>query len=570
MLFRSLSGAALSPALSPGGPSSEPSHLVRPGPGLPARRAASADGPTGVGGFLGFAGPLDTALRPSLGNEVVLRVRADRPSYWLAETFGAWSGRSWTANRPSTPPPAPPRAPAPPSASTVPGPETSLAGHSGRLWEPVTQGPPFFVAPSSVGTGDEGPPGGPGTAAAADYQTFYLVAGSSDLVLHAEQATTLWVPTSRVDVAPDGTIRSATALGPGSVYSVLSTVATAAPAQLERSSGHAGLTPATLAEALQLPHPYPRVAALARRVTARSRDVYAEVTALEHWMGTHTRYTTDIPPLAPGQDTVDAFLFGSRRGYCEQISTALAVMLRSLGIPAREAVGYVPGPYDPVTGLYDEQAKDAHAWVQVWFPGYGWQSFDPTADVPLATPSTGPALARVVLGALSRVPVIPTAPLGASGVLGAAGAWWWRRRPRTWHATVAREIERAARRAGVGDRPCATLGAVAAELDAAMTAPPTARGGPAQAGPHAPRGAGKLVAAAGVLAAAAEEAAWSGTGGGTGSGTGGAADLARAYVRDARRIRRAARRRTVRVRTARGASAPRRSSPRRRAGAGRP
>ena len=61
-------------------------------------------------------------------------------------------------------------------------------------------------------------------------------------------------------------------------------------------------------------------------------------------------------------------------------------MLRSLGIPAREAVGYVPGSYNPITDLYDVQAKDAHAWVQVWFPGYGWQNFDPTADGPAGQP----------------------------------------------------------------------------------------------------------------------------------------------------------------------------------------
>ena len=88
------------------------------------------------------------------------------------------------------------------------------------------------------------------------------------------------------------------------------------------------------------------------------------------------------------------FLFGNRRGYCEQISTSLTVMLRTLGVPAREATGYVPGPYNPLTDLYEVQAKDAHAWVQVWFPGYGWQSFDPTADVPLANPSPANGLAH--------------------------------------------------------------------------------------------------------------------------------------------------------------------------------
>ena len=106
-------------------------------------------------------------------------------------------------------------------------------------------------------------------------------------------------------------------------------------------------------------------------------------------MSTHVRYTTDIPPLPAGADAVTSFLFGSRRGYCEQISTATVVMLRTLGIPARETVGYVPGSYDPLTDLYEVQANDAHAWVQVWFPGYGWQNFDPTAHVPLANPSPG-------------------------------------------------------------------------------------------------------------------------------------------------------------------------------------
>ena len=108
------------------------------------------------------------------------------------------------------------------------------------------------------------------------------------------------------------------------------------------------------------------------------------------WIGAHTHYSIDIPPLPAGADTVDEFLFGNRVGFCEQISTSLAVMLRSLGIPAREAVGYVPGGYDPITDLYQVHADDAHAWVQVWFPGYGWQSFDPTAVVPPEHPARAP------------------------------------------------------------------------------------------------------------------------------------------------------------------------------------
>jgi len=77
-------------------------------------------------------------------------------------------------------------------------------------------------------------------------------------------------------------------------------------------------------------------------------------------------------------DAVEYFLFEQKRGYCEQFSSSLAVMARSQGIPARVVTGYAPGEYNPFTGYYDVRASDAHAWVEVYFPGYGWSTFDPT------------------------------------------------------------------------------------------------------------------------------------------------------------------------------------------------
>ena len=70
----------------------------------------------------------------------------------------------------------------------------------------------------------------------------------------------------------------------------------------------------------------------------------------------------------------------------------------------------MPGPYNPITDLYDVEAKDAHAWVQVWFPGYGWQNFDPTADVPLANPTPGSVLATSIGARLGRPAVDPHRP----------------------------------------------------------------------------------------------------------------------------------------------------------------
>jgi hypothetical protein len=140
-------------------------------------------------------------------------------------------------------------------------------------------------------------------------------------------------------------------------------------------------------------------------------------------------------------------------------------MLRSLGIPAREAVGYVPGGYNPITDLYQVRADDAHAWVQVWFPGYGWQSFDPTASVPAAGPSPGATALRDVGTALRRVPWVPVVAvaLGAGAVI--AAVHLRRRRPASWAARLARQVERAGRRAGRPRRPSETLPEYARSLD---------------------------------------------------------------------------------------------------------
>ncbi len=394
-------------------------------------KAGSPSGADRIGGMLGFAGPLDTAIRGSLGNQVVLRVRADRPSYWIAETFDDWSGQSWTQTVPSG----------------------TIAYHE------LTYGPPFSVPLPD----DQSASGTP------DIQTFYLAVPGPNLVFHAANATEVWFPTNRLYVSDDGTMRTATTLGAGSIYTVESVVSTPSAAALRSAgttpNGGARLTEAEQVVDTQLPHPYPRVKALAARITANAPDVYDKVAALESWIGSHTRYTTDIPPLAAGQDTVTDFLFGNRRGYCEQISTALAVMLRSLGIPAREATGYVPGSFNPITDLYDIEAKDAHAWVQVWFPGYGWQSFDPTALVPAANPTPAGALGHDLSAGLRRIPLFPAVAL--VGVVSLTFLWFRRRRaaPSTWTGRITNELLRAAKRQGIPLSDHEPLTSVASELD---------------------------------------------------------------------------------------------------------
>ena len=90
--------------------------------------------------------------------------------------------------------------------------------------------------------------------------------------------------------------------------------------------------------------------------------------------------------IATGADAVDQYLFVDHKGFCEQIGTALVVMLRELGVPARLAVGYTPGERNPFTGLYEVKASDAHAWPELYFEGYGWLRFEPTPGARSGTP----------------------------------------------------------------------------------------------------------------------------------------------------------------------------------------
>jgi len=299
----------------------------------------------------------------------------------------------------------------------------------------------------------------------SDLQTFYVESQTANLVFHAESAGELWFPASKVYVAGDGTIVSPLGLGNGSVYTVDSQVTSPTPAQLRAADSPFALPADVQRREVQLPHPYPRAAALARSVTANDTTTYDKVQSLIRWIGAHTHYSENIPPLPAGADTVDEFLFGNRVGFCEQISTSLAVMLRSLGIPAREAVGYVPGSYNPITDLYQVHANDAHAWVQVWFPGYGWQNFDPTAVVPLSNPSPGSTALHDIGSALRRIPPVPVVVVLAATGLVVVVVRRRRSRPATWAERVARLTERAGRRAGRPRRPSETLGEYAARLD---------------------------------------------------------------------------------------------------------
>lgn len=121
----------------------------------------------------------------------------------------------------------------------------------------------------------------------------------------------------------------------------------------------------------------PRIKQLAEQVTSKASNPYDKALALELYLKTHYAYTLDLRG-DPGDDPLAYFLFTRHAGHCEYFASAMAIMLREIGIPSRYATGFLPGEFNDVGGDFIIRASDAHAWVEVLFPGYGWITFDPT------------------------------------------------------------------------------------------------------------------------------------------------------------------------------------------------
>lgn len=124
-----------------------------------------------------------------------------------------------------------------------------------------------------------------------------------------------------------------------------------------------------------------RVRVLAQTVTAGKKNAYDKAVAVEAFLRRLT-YNEEIPGPPPGREGVDWFLFDMRQGYCDYYASAMAVLLRAVGVPARVVAGYNLGDYDAAHNAYTIRESNAHSWPEVFFPGYGWVEFEPTPSRP--------------------------------------------------------------------------------------------------------------------------------------------------------------------------------------------
>jgi hypothetical protein len=116
---------------------------------------------------------------------------------------------------------------------------------------------------------------------------------------------------------------------------------------------------------------------LARDLTATEPTPYDRAVALEKYLRT-IPYTLDVDTGPRNQDIVEYFLFDLQKGYCDYYASAMVVMARAAGLPARYVIGYIGETFDETNQVYIITADQAHAWAEVYFPGFGWIPFEPT------------------------------------------------------------------------------------------------------------------------------------------------------------------------------------------------
>ena len=169
-----------------------------------------------------------------------------------------------------------------------------------------------------------------------------------------------------------------------SLYEADSDISTPAAAELRTAGNN---LPQFAPAYLQLPNLGldPRIPRLAAQIASSASNNYDQAIAVERYLQSHYAYTLQLPRSAVA-DPLANFLFERKQGHCEYFASSMAVMLRTLGIPSRVVNGFRSDEFNDVTGYYVVRGKNAHSWVEAYFPGYGWVTFDPTPGGAIESP----------------------------------------------------------------------------------------------------------------------------------------------------------------------------------------
>jgi protein-glutamine gamma-glutamyltransferase len=234
------------------------------------------------------------------------------------------------------------------------------------------------------------------------YQTFFLEALSSDVVFASHRVLAVSDDLSFVERDASGNLFTSMHAPRKLRYAAISDRTRPAIAAIPLNPD----IPEEIKQVcLQLPALDPRIENLARKVTEGVSNPYAKALALESYLRRSYAYSLESISARKGQDALAMFLFDARQGHCEYFATALAVMLRQIGIPARLVNGFRAGEYNSIGDAFIVRQYNAHSWVEAYFNPYGWIELDPT---PVQAQRAKPALARFF-----------------SNTLDAFDLWWW-------------------------------------------------------------------------------------------------------------------------------------------------
>jgi transglutaminase-like putative cysteine protease len=285
---------------------------------------AGVSGPSRLRG-VSFTDAIRLGQSPNLADRVVMTVDAPQGRFWRAITYDFYTGNGW---------------------------RTTETDKVDRI-TPALLGRERFEA------------------------TFDMVVPQQNLLFGASEPVRVSVPHQFQTGADRSYSIALRAVRSSQRYTVLSYVSVADKAALRRAS--ATYPDYIRQKYLQLPSTLPqRVKDLAHKVAGEQGSAYDKAEVVESFLRTTYRYAPSVRAPPPGRDPVDFFLFDLKEDFCEYFASAMVVMLRELGVPARMVEGYTSGTLDPNTGKFVVKELDAHAWVEVYFPLYGWIEFEPT------------------------------------------------------------------------------------------------------------------------------------------------------------------------------------------------
>ncbi|WKT84006.1 MULTISPECIES: DUF3488 and DUF4129 domain-containing transglutaminase family protein [unclassified Thermosynechococcus] len=291
--------------------------------------------------YYGFGSEIDQTFGGSMTPRELMRVRSQAPGFWRVLAFDKYTGRGWRISRND-------------EAEVL---RRSPWSFRYLLPQQLSQMPTREVI-----------------------QTYTIVSEFSNLIPHLYEPRELYFPTREIARDPDGGLRAPVPLPEGLTYSVISQVPVRDRSLLRRAPklNHT----VGYQSYLEVPPDLkPRLQALAKDLLAKADrsipEPYEQALYLTQALKQSYALKTDIPELGKDQDLVAAFLFEWRGGYPDHFSTALTLLLRSIGIPTRLVTGLGTGEFNPFTGLYVVRNTDAYALTEAYFPNLGWFLFDP-------------------------------------------------------------------------------------------------------------------------------------------------------------------------------------------------